>query len=293
MSNQPADQSANKARGSAEQQRRPDIPVGDGEGDRMPEEQRARGATLRTEGMTPGPLNKATDTTEPSEPMEPSVRPSLKGRLCGEPDSSVWDRDETRERARALGISTPLYKPFPCVLPGHEDQARLHPTSAGYWNYYCEELGRGVGLGEARAFLGYGREMYVRGPLAARWSERLDFDAWLRWPVPLEVDLPEPCPRPARELAEWMAVFVGLRDARWPLDEPFVFGHAFAQAYTGLTADRVKAGKSWLERARVLHRRGTHGRAILWILEAQLHAATGQRSDTSQCWGPGSDRTPD
>ncbi len=245
----------------------------------MPEEQRARGATLRTEGMPLGPLNKATLTTEP---VEPSVRPSLKQRLCGGPDGSVEGRDETRERARALGISTPLYEPFPGVLPGHEDRARLHPTSAGFWQYFCPELGRGIGLAEVRAFLGYGREMYVRGPLAARWSEHPDYEAWLRWPVPLELDLPEPCPQPARELAAWIATFVGLRDARWPLDEPFVFGHDFAQAYTGLTADRVKAGKSWLERARVLHRRGTHGRAILWILEAQLHAATRQRSDTSQ-----------
>jgi len=212
-------------------------------------------------------------TTEPSEPIEPSPPPSLPGRLSGEHDGSAEERDLTAERALALGIDTSIHKAFPCVLPGHEDKAQLHPTTHGFWQYFCPGVGRRLGLAEVRAWIAHGRETYVRGALAARWRERLDMDAWLRWPVPLDLELPEPCPEAASVLAGWMRVFVGLRDPQWPLDEPFVFAHDFAQAYTGLSAHDVRAAKSWLERARVLHRRGTHGRSVLWVLEAQLQSS--------------------
>jgi hypothetical protein len=73
-----------------------------------------------------------------------------------------------------------------------------------------------------------------------------------------------------------MREFVGLRDARFPLTEPFVFAHEFAQAYCDLTADQVRGAKDWLTRASVIRRAGTHGRSILWVLAAQDVLAAAQ-----------------
>lgn len=193
----------------------------------------------------------------------------MPGRLCGDHDGSVGDRDETAARLRALGIESPLYKSFACVLPGHDHQARVHPTTAGFWQYHCDGLDRGIGLGELRAYIAYGQERHLSNLEAARWRERLDFEAHLHYPVPLAVELPEPCPEAARIVAGKMRVFVGLRDARFPLDEAFVFAREFAKAYCNLGDDKVRAALSWLERAGVIYRVGTNGRSILWKLTAQ------------------------
>jgi hypothetical protein len=146
-------------------------------------------------------------------------------------------------------------------------------TTRGFWQYFCDELTRGVGFGEVYAYIAYGdAHRHVSNLEAARWRERLDFDAGLRFPVPLDVRLPEPCPAPARIVAGKMRLLVGLRDAHFLLGEPFVFASEFAQAYCDLSPDRVRAGKSWLERARVIHRVGKHGRSTLWQLASQVEA---------------------
>jgi hypothetical protein len=180
-------------------------------------------------------------------------------------------------RLRALGIGAPLFKSFRCVIGGHDHKARVNFTRvmgansshAGYWRYYSDCLAHGVGLAEVRAFIAYG-EVRSLSPLeCARWRERLDFEAGLLMPVPLVVELPEPCPESARIVAGWMRVFVGLRDARFAKQEPFVFAREFAPAYCGLSVDMVRAAMSWLQRAGVIRRAGTHGRAFLWKLAAQ------------------------
>ena len=198
----------------------------------------------------------------------------MQRQLYGDRDDSVEEQDRTALRARALGIEVPIFKRFPCILAGHNHDARLHPTAAGYWQYRCEGLQRGVGLAEVRAFIAYAGELYISSLEAARWSERLDYEAHLRYPIELNVQLPDGCPEPAAVLAARMREFVGLRDKRFPLAEPFVFAHEFAQAYCGLTAHEVRAGKDWLERAGVIRRKGKHGRPILWRLAAQEALAT-------------------
>jgi hypothetical protein len=120
-----------------------------------------------------------------------------------------------------------------------------------------------------RAFLAYGRDRYLGPVEASRWRERLDHEADLRSPVPLNVQLPEPCPETARIVAGRMRLLVGLRDRRFPKDEPFPFAHAFAQAYCDLSGDRVRTGKDWLERSEVIYRVGANHRSILWKLAAQ------------------------
>jgi hypothetical protein len=97
----------------------------------------------------------------------------------------------------------------------------------------------------------------------------MDFEAHLRYPIPLDVRLPEQCPETVRVVAGAMRTFVGLRSTHFPLAEPFPFAHEFAQAYCGLSADAIRAAKDWLERAGVIYRAGKHGRAILWKLAAQ------------------------
>jgi hypothetical protein len=65
--------------------------------------------------------------------------------------------------------------------------------------------------------------------------------------------------RPGASSTEPLETSDGLRDARFPLAEPFVFAHEFAQAYCGLTAVRVRAAKDFLQRAGVTYRAGLHG----------------------------------
>jgi hypothetical protein len=223
-------------------------------------------------------LHPSPTPTEPLEQLEPTAQPSTSGRLCGDRDSSVGHRDETRARVGALGIEVArLFESFSCVIPGHDDRARVNFTKVtgtgssqtGFWRYYCDGLAHGAGLAEARAFIAYGGERPLSPTECARWHERLDFEAGLLMPIPLPVELPEPCPGAARTVAGWMRVFVGLRNARFPLDEPFVFAREFASAYCGLSTDMVRAAMSWLERAGVISRAGTHGLAILWRLAAQ------------------------
>jgi len=122
------------------------------------------------------------------ETLGPSVPSSVPGRLYGVGDGSIEATDWTVARARALGITVPpLYGRFQCVLAGHDHDARLHPTTTGFWVYRCEGLGRGVGLAEIRAFIGYGGERHISKLEAARWSERLDYEASLRPAIPLDV----------------------------------------------------------------------------------------------------------
>jgi hypothetical protein len=215
---------------------------------------------------------------EPLEALEPSAHTQVPGQLYRDYDSSIGDRDETAARVKSLGIDAPLYKSFRCIIPGHNHQARVHPTTAGFWEYRCEGITGGAGLGEVRAFVAYGCKRHLSSLEAARWRERLDYEAHLRSPVPLNVEFPEPCPESARIVVGRMRLFVGLRDARFPFNEPFVFAHDFAQAYCGLTADRVRDGKNWLERASVIYRAGKHGRSILWKLTAQDACAAGNES---------------
>jgi hypothetical protein len=186
----------------------------------------------------------------------------------------MGERDETTARLRALGIESPLFKSFQCVLPGHDHKARTTFTriigaDAGFWRYYCDGLHQGVGLAEVRAFIAYGEKRHLTNLEAARWRERLDFEAELRHPIPVDVQLPEPCPEAARIVAGRMRLFVGLRDARFPFNEPFVFASDFAQAYCALSCDRVREAKDWLERAGVIQRAGKNGRSITWKLAAQ------------------------
>lgn len=226
-----------------------------------------------------GRLTTSYVAASPIEPSEPSPRSSMPGRLYGDDDGSVVFQDETRARLRALGRHIEPHKPFACVFDWHDHDARVYSTTSGFWHYSCDGLPHGIGLGEVRAMLAYGSERRISNLEAARWRERLDFEAGLRFPGPLAVELPEPHPAAAGKAAGGMSLFVGLRDPRFfPLGEPFVFAYDFAQAYCGLTGDQVRSAKEWLERHEVIYRVAKHGRAILWKLAAQDETVAKRRA---------------
>ncbi len=218
--------------------------------------------------------------TEPLETKELST-PSMLRQLYGDADGSLGIRDKTRARLKALGLAisdeAPMSRACPCVIPGHDHQAgvnftkfsRAGSSAGGCWRYYCNGLDHGVGLGEVRAFIAYGGRRTVSPLEAARWGELLDFEARLRHPVHLDLELPDGGPPHAPVVASRMALFVGLRDARFPPTEPFVFARPFAAAYCHLTEDQVRTSIEWLERAQVTQRVGMNGLSILWKLAAQ------------------------
>jgi hypothetical protein len=192
--------------------------------------------------------------------------------------TALWGKTKRLRVSRRLGSKARSTRRSPAFF-GDTIIRRANPTTAGFWQYRCEGLGRGIGLAEVRAFIAYGCERHLSGVEAARWSERLDYEAHLLSPVVLDVRPPEPCPDAARIIAGKMRLFVGLRDARFPLAESFPFARRFAQAYCDLSPDRVRDALKWLERAGVIKRTGLSGRSILWKLIAQdAYPAAGNES---------------
>ena len=177
--------------------------------------------------------------------------------------------DKTAARLAALGISKTPNQPQPCVLPGHDHSARVHPGKRRHWLYSCEQLDRSLEVAGVRAAIAYG-DCNRRSKVAlCRWAELLDCEAGLLQPTLLDLHLPDGCPQCPRKLAQHMRLFVGLRDRRFPLAAPFVFTDSFAVAYTDLTKDQAREGREWLERQGVIRREGVSNRAIEWKLAAQ------------------------
>jgi hypothetical protein len=219
---------------------------------------------------------------EPLEPLGLSPGSSPQVQLCGGDNSSAGT-EHTNARARALGIPTPLSSGFSCVLEGHAHKAHLHFTRVrgsedGSWRYYCPELHEGVGLGELRGLLAYGASRPISRLECARWRERLDFEAGLRQPIAIEIQLPADCLENDRILASSMRIFLGLRSERFPRTEPFVFARDFAAAYSGLTVDEARLAKDRLSRAGVIRQVGKHGRSALWMLAGQDRRAPAHHS---------------
>jgi hypothetical protein len=185
--------------------------------------------------------------------------------------------DKTAARWGALGIEKAAHHPFACKFDGHEHEAHIHPVKGGHWLYACEGLDRELGVAGVRAMLAYGDDRRLSGQELSRWLERLDWEAELRARIPLDLRLPDGCPKSARILAEHMGLFVGLRDHKhFALSNAFVWAThgpseqiGFGCAYSGLTKDRVIEGRGWLERAAVIRRVGMCNRAIQWRLAAQ------------------------
>jgi hypothetical protein len=111
-----------------------------------------------------------------------------------------------------------------------------------------------------------------------RWQERLDYEAGLLDPVPVTVAVPERARPALRQLADSLALFLGLRErgGGFPATEPFTFARAdpksgekgFAEAWSGLSSEEVRHGLRELERHGSIERAGMSERAILWRIVA-------------------------
>lgn len=243
-------------------------------------------------------------TATPIEPKAPSIEYGSKG-STGVRDGSVGvardqrgrdgsvgaavEEDRTAVRAAALGVTGSLRDPFECLFSNCASAASLRPTGAGFWKYRCSCVDRDRGLAETFGLLAYDavglllREGAVRRLTTkecARWRDRLDWVAGLLPPErgPRSVKVPDGSPPSAVRVARGIGLLVGLRDERWPDDEPFVFARDFARAYCGLTSDQARAGIDALRRAGVIEQVGTSGRAIVWRL-ADAPPADGNRED--------------
>ncbi len=189
--------------------------------------------------------------------------------------------DKTAARWASVGVEKIPNRPFPCVLDGHDHDAFIHPAKGGHWLYSCSELDRELTVAGVRAMIAYGDDRRLSAQELSRWLERVDWEAGLRHQIPLDLRLPGNCPRSARDLAESMALFVGLRDLdHFRLSDPFVWAtHAtteagrrqvgFGPAYATRSIDQILEGRKWLEGNSVLRRAGKCGRAIEWKLAAQ------------------------
>lgn len=209
----------------------------------------------------------------PSQPVRLSGPGSSAVRLSG-PSGAPYGSlalkppPDTIARVRSLGIAAPLLQQFRCVLPGHDHQARVHPTgtAAGFWRYTCDGGGDGYGLAEVRAFLGYGSTRRISGTEAARWRERLDYEAGVLGRGPLRLLVPDCASSAARFVATGIGLLVGLRDPRWPQTEPFVFAREFAMAWCCVSSKVARNGIAELEGLGLIERAGRTGRALLWRL---------------------------
>lgn len=175
------------------------------------------------------------------------------------PDFSEFDTapdvsaDKTRARVAALGIALPSPDSlngwqFPCVLPDHDHLAKVHwYAEKGCWRYAC--VAASMGLNEVRAAQA-GRPR-ITGLEAARWNERLDYEAGLRKPRAVALTVPDDASRAAKAIGHGLELYLGLRDERFSKYEPFVFSHAFRMSYCDVTAEASRRGMDEL-RARGL-----------------------------------------
>lgn len=184
-------------------------------------------------------------------------------------------RGRIDRRLRALGLDGSL-DPFPCRLDGHDHLAGLHPSQDGkHLRYRCDDGRWEGGLAEVRGYLAYGEARHLSAAEAARWNDRLDFEAGVREPIPFGGELPDGIGKSARIVLEHLWQLVGLRELptdgerRFAFAEPFVFARRFAIAYTGLDNESVRYAMEWLEAREVIYRVGKSGHAILWKLAAQ------------------------
>ncbi len=225
----------------------------------------------------------ARPTSLPSEPMQ-FLGDAISSRGIDPTD----ERSRTDARFSVLNIETEPGdpKPCPCVLHNGEHKAVVfYDKARRFWLYRCEELPKAIGLADLRARIA-GRGERLSAIERVRWRERLDYDAGLLEPIPLDVRLPEPCTSAAGLIvAKYMALFVGLRQGRgedFLPDQPFTFAKPFGVAYCDeLTAEHVREGKDYLERNGVINRvdeearidprtgRSDSRKAVLWKLAAQ------------------------
>lgn len=166
---------------------------------------------------------------------------------------------KTTALAAALGIAPP-FDAFPCILPGHDDHNaelyRVRPN--GYFRYRCTGAWTG-GLADVRASVAYGEARTVRDVEAARWRDRLEFEAGIRTAQNIPIELPADVSASARTVAGGISLFLGLRDPRWG-EQPFMFTRGFATAYCGVSEGFARRG---LEELRKLE-------AIVVVGEAAL-----------------------
>lgn len=217
-----------------------------------------------------GPYLGRESTSGTATPIEPFLEPTFPS----EPNGSMGPRDgsvgvdKTARRAKALGIAAPLGESFPCILPGHDDTARLHPTAKGFWHYRCEgDDKRELGLAEVRAALAYGEVRRISRTEAARWRERLDHEAGVLAFREVPIALNPRASDATRHVANGLRLFLGLRDARWG-EQPFTWAREFVMAYCNVTDQQARDAVRTLEHEhKAIERTGEkNGRAIVWRL---------------------------
>lgn len=199
---------------------------------------------------------KVSTPIEPLTPLEPvkastttlNVNGSVGVEVSRRLDGSVGV-DETAARVKALGVTAPLGEEFDCVLPGHKGRARVHSTSKKFWRYQCADTS--LGLAEVRACVGYGSVKRISSVEAARWRERLDYEAGLREPRTINLGPPEGLSSATSRVAGGLRLYLGLRDERWG-DQPFTWAREFVMAWCGVSDQQAREAVWQLRQANVL-----------------------------------------
>lgn len=233
------------------------------------------GAPPRAIGLAPTFVGAPALPSRPAQSCGPS-RGRRADRL-----SPVAHLSATAARCRALGVSATPLGTFRCVLAGHDHDARVHPTAAGWWGYTCSTGEGPYGLAEVYAFQRYGDIRPVSATEALRWLERLDYDAGLLDREPVHLLVPRDAPRAARRVADGIGLLIGLRaplrttpdgQEGWAQADPFPLARAFAAAWCGVSEKVARTGIAQLEalglieRVGLVERAAPGRRAILWRL---------------------------
>lgn len=185
-------------------------------------------------------------TLEPIHPRAVTASLSDNGSKDGSREvDHNGSREDTTSKTTALAAALGITRPFdtsPCVLLGHDDcTGELYRAQAhGYFRYRCAGGWTG-GLAEVRASMAYGEPRELSKLEAARWRERLEFDAGIRTAKNIPIELTADVSASARIVAAGISLFLGLRDPRWG-DQPWTFTRRFARAYCGVSEDVARRG---------------------------------------------------
>jgi hypothetical protein len=149
-----------------------------------------------------------------------------------------------------------------CPIPGHQGTARLIHQEGDLRLGCCR--GRWRSLGEVRAAVAYGRDVFLSSVELATWTRRLAYEAGTFEPLDVLVPLPAGLTTRALHTRTGFALLIGLR---WRDGEhrPVAFSVRFVGAWCAMTHRQAHEAVQELRARGVIHEAGRIGRLPLYL----------------------------
>lgn len=207
------------------------------------------------------------DLNNPADPgiYELPVSTSLSAE--GDKQRLGYDADAVAAAVRKMvGEHARVNVPFCCVIPGHTEQRasasvfRDPRTGLFVYRDWHQRGPEWLTLAQVRAAQGYGAVQELRGPEAARWYDRLFFEAGILKPEPVPLpSLPSDARMPVVLARQGFGLLLGLRWLTEPVGTPTPFARSFISGWCGLAPSTAERAKVELLRLDVIRKVADYG----------------------------------